>query len=274
MEARSVTSSIQLHCLKPIVSVLFLFRRSVFSRSAFLHPTHPYMWENMPHYQRLEFLGDALLDMVFINHLFYRHPDKDPQWLTEAKTVMVSNRFLGMLACELGFYKHLRHNSTAIGGQIREYLVELEESKATANGSVDYWMSIIEPPKCLADIVEAYVAAMFIDSNFDFGEVQKFFDQPWVQHGDPEVLFIKRASRPGDRWTGHVALPGGKRDPEDVDDRAAAIREADEEIGWDLTTDDCISVGNLPERVVTTSWGSVPYVLPGGGDYQVKIHSC
>ncbi|KAJ5169059.1 uncharacterized protein N7482_004653 [Penicillium canariense] len=91
--------------------------------------------------------------------------------------------------------------------------------------------------------------------------LQSFFAQPWVQHGDPEVLFIKRASRVGDRWTGHVALPGGKRDPEDVDDRAAAIREASEEIGLDLTTDDVISVGNLPERVVTTSWGSIPLMV-------------
>ncbi|KAJ5984356.1 hypothetical protein N7481_006455 [Penicillium waksmanii] len=88
-----------------------------------------------------------------------------------------------------------------------------------------------------------------------------FFAQPWVKYGDPEVLFIKRASRPGDRWTGHVALPGGKRDPEDEDDKAAAIREASEEIGLDLTTDDCICVGNLPERVVTTSWGSVPLMV-------------
>lgn len=92
-------------------------------------------------------------------------------------------------------------------------------------------------------------------------QLQNFFEQSWVEHGDPEVLFIKRASREGDRWTGHVALPGGKRDPEDADDRAAAVREASEEIGFDLTTDDVISVGNLPERVVTTSWGSVPYVL-------------
>ncbi|KAJ5126171.1 hypothetical protein N7526_008348 [Penicillium atrosanguineum] len=86
----------------------------------------------------------------------------------------------------------------------------------------------------------------------------EFFAQSWVQHGEPEVLFIKRASRVGDRWTGHVALPGGKRDPEDEDDKAAAVREAWEEIGLDLTTDDCISVGNLPERVVTASWGALP----------------
>lgn len=104
------------------------------------------------------------------------------------------------------------------------------------------------------------------DTSLDVeGRLDEFFAQPWVQHGDPEVLFIKRATRVGDRWTGHVALPGGKRDPEDEDDRAAAIREASEEIGLDLTTDDCIHVGNLPERVVTTSWGSEPYVLWGLG---------
>lgn len=92
-------------------------------------------------------------------------------------------------------------------------------------------------------------------------QLKDFFSQDWVRHGDPEVLFIKRASRVGDRWTGHVALPGGKRDPEDADDKAAAIREASEEIGLDLTTDDYIHLGNLPERVVTTSWGAVPLMV-------------
>lgn len=90
--------------------------------------------------------------------------------------------------------------------------------------------------------------------------LETFFSQSWVQHGSPEVLFIKRASRVGDRWTGHVAFPGGKRDPEDTDDRAVAIRETSEEVGLDLATNDYIYIGNLPERVVTTSWGSVPYV--------------
>ncbi|EEA23146.1 hypothetical protein TMatcc_002007 [Talaromyces marneffei ATCC 18224] len=92
-------------------------------------------------------------------------------------------------------------------------------------------------------------------------QLSEFFAQDWVQHGDPELLFIKRASRVGDRWTGHVALPGGKRDPEDQDDKAAAVREAQEEVGLDLTTEDLIYIGNLPERVVTTSFGSVPLMV-------------
>lgn len=82
-----------------------------------------------------------------------------------------------------------------------------------------------------------------------------FFAQSWVQKGDPEILFIKRAGRVGDRWSGHTALPGGKRDPSDEDDRAAAIRETKEEVGLDLTRSDCFYAGNLPERVVTTTWG-------------------
>jgi hypothetical protein len=85
-----------------------------------------------------------------------------------------------------------------------------------------------------------------------------FFEQDWVKHGDPELLFIKRATRVGDKWTGHVALPGGKRDPEDEDDQVTAMREAMEEVGIDLGHDNAICVGNLPQRIVTTSWGKVP----------------
>ena len=54
-------------------------------RSAFIHPSYPFAEEKIPCYQRLEFLGDALLDMASISFLFHRHPDRDPQWLTEHK---------------------------------------------------------------------------------------------------------------------------------------------------------------------------------------------
>ena len=54
-------------------------------RSAFIHPSYAFATEKIPCYQRLEFLGDALLDMACVAFLFHRHPDKDPQWLTEHK---------------------------------------------------------------------------------------------------------------------------------------------------------------------------------------------
>ena len=85
-----------------------------------------------------------------------------------------------------------------------------------------------------------------------------FFEQDWVKLGDPELLFIKRAARIGDKWNGHVALPGGKRDTEDDDDAVTAMREALEEVGIDLSYNNAIAVGNLPQRIVTTSWGKVP----------------
>jgi 8-oxo-dGTP pyrophosphatase MutT (NUDIX family) len=49
-----------------------------------------------------------------------------------------------------------------------------------------------------------------------------------------ELLLIARQRRAGDRWSGHVAFPGGLAQPEDVDDAATARREAEEEVGLQL----------------------------------------
>ncbi len=52
--------------------------------------------------------------------------------------------------------------------------------------------------------------------------------------GTPEVLFIERAEHEGDPWSGHMAFPGGRVDPEDESPRLAAERETREEVGVDL----------------------------------------
>lgn len=47
----------------------------------------------------------------------------------------------------------------------------------------------------------------------------------------PELLFIERAAREGDAWSGHIAFPGGRRCAGDVDLEATAVRETREELG-------------------------------------------
>jgi 8-oxo-dGTP pyrophosphatase MutT (NUDIX family) len=49
---------------------------------------------------------------------------------------------------------------------------------------------------------------------------------------DPDsILLIRRAERDGDPWSGHMALPGGRRDAADGDLVETAIRETWEEVG-------------------------------------------
>ena len=70
-----------------------------------------------------------------------------------------------------------------------------------------------------------------------YGEVTRRAAVAIVLHevdGELCLLMIRRAQREGDPWSGHMAFPGGRRDPDDIDDRFCAIRETREEIALDL----------------------------------------
>jgi 8-oxo-dGTP pyrophosphatase MutT (NUDIX family) len=57
-----------------------------------------------------------------------------------------------------------------------------------------------------------------------------------LREGDvgAELLFIERATRSGDPWSGHMAFPGGRLEAGDPSSRAAAERETLEEVGLSL----------------------------------------
>ncbi len=60
---------------------------------------------------------------------------------------------------------------------------------------------------------------------------------------DPDaLLLVRRAERAGDPWSGHIALPGGRRDPEDGDLLFTAIRETREEVGIGLSPEQLLGV--------------------------------
>jgi 8-oxo-dGTP pyrophosphatase MutT (NUDIX family) len=64
----------------------------------------------------------------------------------------------------------------------------------------------------------------------------------------PEILYLLRAKRESDPWSGHVAFPGGKREESDhMDSKITAIRETLEEIGVDLNSDTFQYLGRLDD---------------------------
>ena len=54
------------------------------------------------------------------------------------------------------------------------------------------------------------------------------------QGPDLSVLLIRRAEAEEDRWSGHIAFPGGRVDVEDAGPRQTAERETLEEVGLEL----------------------------------------
>jgi 8-oxo-dGTP pyrophosphatase MutT (NUDIX family) len=81
---------------------------------------------------------------------------------------------------------------------------------------------------------------------------------------EEELLFIRRAERAGDLWSGHIAFPGGREEQGDASLLHTAIREAREEVGLDLVDAHCL--GTLPPQASPRNAGAqqvnvIPWVF-------------
>ncbi len=72
--------------------------------------------------QRLEFFGDAVLDLVLAEYLYEEYPDKDEGFLTSTRSRLVSGRGLAVCArgIELGKFLRIGKGEEASGGRDRE----------------------------------------------------------------------------------------------------------------------------------------------------------
>eukprot|EP01120_Amphizonella_sp_Union-15-10_P014255 TRINITY_DN6852_c0_g1_i1.p1 TRINITY_DN6852_c0_g1~~TRINITY_DN6852_c0_g1_i1.p1 ORF type:complete len:322 (-),score=57.09 TRINITY_DN6852_c0_g1_i1:105-926(-) len=88
-----------------------------------------------------------------------------------------------------------------------------------------------------------------------------FLQSSWVNEGTLEIFYIKRAINPKDRWSGHVAFPGGRCEPGESDLQTAQ-RETKEEIGIDLSnTERFAYLGRLRDRIASTRIRVAPLVF-------------
>jgi len=79
--------------------------------------------------ERLEFLGDAILDAIVANYLYEKHPDISEGELTKLKSKVVSRKNLNYLALEAKLQQHVKHglnaptNETSVLGNALEALI-------------------------------------------------------------------------------------------------------------------------------------------------------
>src|SRR3989338_2476766 len=104
-------------------------------------------WE-VPHNERLEFLGDAVLELIVTDNLFKKYPKKEEGELTLYRSALVNSKILGSIAYEIG-----------LGDQILMSKGEAKES--VKNRSKD---------KLAANAIEAVIGAIYLDQDYDKAE--------------------------------------------------------------------------------------------------------
>ena len=139
------------------------FKNKDLLKQAFIHRS--YLNENpesgLEHNERLEFLGDAVLELVVTEHLYKDYPKKDEGELTNWRASLVNAKILAQLAEELGFndFLLLSRGEAKELGKSRQYI--------------------------LANTFESFVGSLYLDSGYE--ESDKFIKK-YLLKKLPEII--------------------------------------------------------------------------------------
>lgn len=160
-------------------SISITFANPDLLEQAFVHRS--YLNENpgfrLPHNERLEFLGDAVLELIVTETLYERFPEKPEGELTSLRAALVNANMLAVVAQEIG---------------LNEYLL-LSKGEAKDTGRARQYI--------LANTFEALVGAIYLDQRYacahDF--ISRFLLPRLAQvleeklYRDPKSLFQEAA---------------------------------------------------------------------------------
>lgn len=137
--------------------------------SAFTHISYKNEHSNYPYsdYDRLEFMGDAVLGFVVARLLFDAHPNKDSGSLTKKRSSLVKGLALSSKAREMNFQNYIK-----------------------MSGSVDVPHSI---DRILEDVFEAFIGAYYLNFGDEavFKFIKKIFGEDIIKFNEAELMDYK-----------------------------------------------------------------------------------
>jgi len=143
-----INSLLESHQVYYKIKNMDLFKRAFIHRSYMVQPDvkqlqKPYDCIELKHSsnERLEFLGDGILEAITKMYLYKRFPDADEGFMTEKKICLVKNEHIGKLAYKIGLQKWFIISKNAEDKKIR----------------INY--------KKLGCLFESFLGALFLDAN-------------------------------------------------------------------------------------------------------------
>ena len=116
--------------------------------------------------ERLEFLGDGILEAFAKYYLYRRFPKENEGFMNDVKIAMVCNENIGRIAYQLGLHKWIILTQ------------KQEEDKVRSNFAQ------------LGDVMESFIGALFLEVGFDLTQVflQQVFESPLLM--DWQTLLV------------------------------------------------------------------------------------
>lgn len=144
MEERNIEAD--LSELQGILGVTFSdtdLLRSAITHRSYLNEHREATWD---HNERLEFLGDAVLELVVTNYLFKKYPEKPEGELTAIRAALVNTSSLSTASESLGINQYLlmSKGESKDQGRARQYI--------------------------LANVFEAFIGAIYLSQGYDAAE--------------------------------------------------------------------------------------------------------
>jgi ribonuclease-3 len=115
-------------------------------------------------YERLEFVGDSIINMITAKYLYLKFPNENEGFLTRARTKIVSTQGLSTIANKLGISQYIEMNQS---------------------GKDNKWN---ENSKIQEDVLEALIGAIFLDKGYNTAE--KVFLKIIETHVDWEHIHV------------------------------------------------------------------------------------